>query len=41
MNKRNLSMNLCGEKKMGEALIAFSILAIIVLGFVFVVISEK
>jgi hypothetical protein len=41
MNKRNLSMNLCGEKKMGEALIAFSILAAIVMGFIFVVISEK
>lgn len=34
-------MNLCGEKKMGEALIAFSILAAIVMGFIFVVISEK
>jgi hypothetical protein len=41
MNKRSLSMNLCGEKKMGEALIAFSILAAIVIGFIFVVISEK
>jgi hypothetical protein len=34
-------MNLCGEKKMGEALIAFSILAAIIVGFVYVVISEN